>query len=123
MRPAALCSPAGAAASRPPECSLRPAVGGNHEASNHLWELYYGGWAAPRIYYLGHAGVVTFGGIRIGGLSGIFNAGHYRKARRSSVTDASPAGLLRGSSRGAVCRKFAQGAPDSLGRSYVQEER
>ncbi|KAK9834807.1 hypothetical protein WJX81_000122 [Elliptochloris bilobata] len=54
-------------------------VGGNHEASNHLWELYYGGWAAPRIFYLGHAGVVTFGGIRIGGLSGIYNANHYRK--------------------------------------------
>jgi len=87
VRPAALCSPAGAAASRvsrPSKRLPRPAVGGNHEASNHLWELYYGGWAAPRIYYLGHAGVVTFGGIRIGGLSGIFNANHYRKARRSS---------------------------------------
>ena len=53
------------------------AVGGNHEAANHLWELYYGGWAAPNIYYLGHAGVVNFGGLRIAGLSGIWNAGHY----------------------------------------------
>lgn len=53
------------------------AVGGNHEASNYLWELYYGGWVAPNIYYLGHAGVVWFGGIRIGGLSGIFNDLHY----------------------------------------------
>ena len=56
-----------------------PAVGGNHEAMNYLWELYYGGWVAPNIYYLGHAGVVKFGGIRIGGISGIFNGGHYKQ--------------------------------------------
>ena len=43
-------------------------IGGNHEASNHLWELYYGGWVAPNIYYLGCAGVVSVGGVRIGGL-------------------------------------------------------
>ncbi|KAJ8790722.1 hypothetical protein J1605_021150 [Eschrichtius robustus] len=29
-------------------------IGGNHEASNHLQELPYGGWVAPNIYYLGH---------------------------------------------------------------------
>ena len=57
------------------------AVGGNHEASNHLWELYHGGWVAPNIYYLGHAGVVNFGGARIAGLSGIFNDRHYRMVR------------------------------------------
>ncbi|KAI6649743.1 Lariat debranching enzyme [Oopsacas minuta] len=47
-------------------------IGGNHEAANYLWELGHGGWAAPNIYYLGFAGVVNFGGIRIGGLSGIY---------------------------------------------------
>ncbi|KAL6012757.1 hypothetical protein ACLOJK_003246 [Asimina triloba] len=52
-------------------------IGGNHEASNHLWELYYGGWAAPNIYFLGFAGVIKFGNIRIGGLSGIYNQRHY----------------------------------------------
>ena len=50
---------------------------------NYLWELYYGGWAAPNIYYLGHAGVVKFGGIRIGGLSGIFNGRHYKQVRHA----------------------------------------
>ncbi|KAK4370140.1 hypothetical protein RND71_009615 [Anisodus tanguticus] len=30
---------------------------------------YYGGWAAPQIYFLGFAGVIKFGSIRIGGLS------------------------------------------------------
>lgn len=47
-------------------------IGGNHEAANYLWELGHGGWAAPNIYYLGFTGVVNFGGIRIGGLSGIY---------------------------------------------------
>eukprot|EP00877_Chromochloris_zofingiensis_P005941 jgi/Chrzof1/15/Cz01g00160.t1 len=53
-------------------------IGGNHEAPNYLWELYYGGWAAPRIFFLGYAGVVKFGGYRIGGLSGIYSQPHYR---------------------------------------------
>lgn len=57
-------------------------IGGNHEASNHLHELEYGGWVAPNMYYLGNAGVVNFAGLRIGGLSGIFKKydypyGHY----------------------------------------------
>ncbi|KAL4350660.1 hypothetical protein HN51_032363 [Arachis hypogaea] len=53
-------------------------IGGNHEASNYLWEMYYGGWAAPNIYFLGVAGVIKFGNVRIGGLSGIYNARHYK---------------------------------------------
>lgn len=52
-------------------------IGGNHEASQHLWQLYYGGWVAPNMYYLGHSGVVRVGGLRIGGVSGIYNARHY----------------------------------------------
>ncbi|RMZ57531.1 hypothetical protein APUTEX25_001731 [Auxenochlorella protothecoides] len=52
-------------------------IGGNHEAANHLWELHYGGWAAPNILYLGAAGVVGFGGLRIAGLSGTYAAHHY----------------------------------------------
>ena len=28
-------------------------IGGNHEASNYLQELPYGGWVAPKIYYMG----------------------------------------------------------------------
>lgn len=52
-------------------------VGGNHEASNYLQELYYGGWVAPNIYYLGAAGVINFNGLRIGGLSGIFKPSDY----------------------------------------------
>lgn len=63
-----------------------PAVGGNHEACNYLWELYYGGWAAPNIYYLGHAGVVSFGGVRIGGLSGTYQSHHYHLVRASQAT-------------------------------------
>lgn len=59
-------------------------IGGNHEATNHLWELPYGGWVAPNVYYLGYCGVINYGGFRIGGLSGIykghdFNKGHFEK--------------------------------------------
>lgn len=53
-------------------------VGGNHEASNHLWELFYGGWVAPNIYYMGAANVLRLGGLRIAGMSGIWNENHYR---------------------------------------------
>uniref|UniRef100_A0A8C9G6S4 Calcineurin-like phosphoesterase domain-containing protein n=1 Tax=Piliocolobus tephrosceles TaxID=591936 RepID=A0A8C9G6S4_9PRIM len=28
-------------------------IGGNHEAMNVLKQLYYGGWVAPNIYFLG----------------------------------------------------------------------
>ncbi|KAL8821402.1 MAG: hypothetical protein Q9223_000551 [Gallowayella weberi] len=54
-------------------------VGGNHEASNHLWELYYGGWVAPSIYYLGAANVINFGPLRIAALSGIWAGPDYRQ--------------------------------------------
>ncbi|XP_017478480.1 PREDICTED: lariat debranching enzyme [Rhagoletis zephyria] len=56
-------------------------IGGNHEASNHLQELPYGGWVAPNIYYLGYAGVVKVNGIRIAGLSGIYKGHDYLRGR------------------------------------------
>lgn len=52
-------------------------IGGNHEASNMLQSLYYGGWVAPNIYFLGYGGVVWYNGLRIAGLSGIYNQRHY----------------------------------------------
>ena len=51
-------------------------IGGNHEASNHLRELYFGGWLAPKIYFLGYSGcvIVRKGDfeLTVGGISGIF---------------------------------------------------
>ena len=66
-------------------------IGGNHEASNFLQELPFGGWVAPNIYYLGYAGCVTVAGIRIAGLSGIYKGrdfmkGHYEKPPYSEDT-------------------------------------
>ena len=53
-------------------------VGGNHEASNILQSLYYGGYVAPDIYFMGYAGCINFRGLRIGGISGIYNHRHYQ---------------------------------------------
>ncbi len=54
-------------------------IGGNHEASNHLFELYYGGWVAPNIYYMGAANILRLGPLRIAALSGIWKGYDYRK--------------------------------------------
>ncbi|KAI8369528.1 lariat debranching enzyme, C-terminal domain-containing protein [Radiomyces spectabilis] len=59
-------------------------IGGNHEASNYMWELYHGGWVCENIYYLGNAGVINYNGIRIGGLSGIFKENDYNKGHFES---------------------------------------
>lgn len=54
-------------------------IGGNHEASNYLQELPYGGWVAENIFYMGSSGVVNFGGLRIAGVSGIFKRYDFKK--------------------------------------------
>lgn len=48
-------------------------IGGNHESSGYLKELKYGGWVAPNMYYLGEFGAIWYKGLRILGLSGIYN--------------------------------------------------
>lgn len=54
--------------------------GGNHEAGNYLFELYYGGWVAPNIYFLGAANVLRLGPLRISGISGIWKGYDYGKS-------------------------------------------
>ena len=53
-------------------------VGGNHEASGFMQQLPCGGWVAPNIWYMGYSGIINVNGLRIGGISGIFNDRHYR---------------------------------------------
>ncbi|PJF16590.1 hypothetical protein PSACC_03625 [Paramicrosporidium saccamoebae] len=53
-------------------------IGGNHEASSHLWDLYHGGWVAPNMYFLGFSGCVRFGGLRISGISGLYDPRHIK---------------------------------------------
>jgi len=52
-------------------------IGGLHEPPDLLRQHYYGGWVAPKIFYLGYAGVVRVGHLRIAGLSGTFRARDY----------------------------------------------
>ncbi|KAG9393657.1 Calcineurin-like phosphoesterase [Carpediemonas membranifera] len=47
-------------------------ISGNHDSMNHITALPYGGWLAPKMYYLGRSACVTYKGLRIAGLSGIF---------------------------------------------------
>ncbi|KAK6589375.1 Dbr1p-like RNA lariat debranching enzyme [Cryptosporidium xiaoi] len=55
-------------------------VGGNHEVPNVLIPLYFGGWVAPNIYYLGGSGVIKICGVRIAGISGIYKSyDHHRE--------------------------------------------
>jgi lariat debranching enzyme len=61
-------------------------IGGNHEVSQQMYsELYYGGWLAPNIYYLGVAGVIRYRGLRIAGLSGIFKPFDYHRGHYESI--------------------------------------
>ena len=43
-------------------------------------ELYYGGWVAPNIYFMGYSSVINFRGLRIAGMSGIYNGRNYRRS-------------------------------------------
>ena len=68
-------------------------IGGNHEASNHFQELPFGGWLCPRVYYLGHCGVVDIidepSGevvLTVGGLSGIYKSYNYFKGTHHCIT-------------------------------------
>ncbi|KAL4466022.1 hypothetical protein ABPG74_004259 [Tetrahymena malaccensis] len=60
-------------------------VGGNHEASNHNRELYFGGWAAPNIYFMGASNVIVLKkgnqSIRLGGISGIYKQYDFIKSQ------------------------------------------
>lgn len=56
-------------------------VGGNHEASNYLMTLPYGGWICDNFYYMGYSGAIRYKGFRIAGVSGIYNYWNYRKGR------------------------------------------
>ena len=48
-------------------------IGGNHESIRYMHQAPLGGWIAPNMYYMGRAGVIKFGSLRIAGISGIYN--------------------------------------------------
>lgn len=60
-------------------------IGGNHEASNYMMTLPYGGWVAPNIYYMGYSNIVNYKGLRIAGISGIFNWHHQNSGHFESL--------------------------------------
>lgn len=54
-------------------------IGGNHESSSYLSELWLGGYVAPSMYFAGLSNVLQFGGHRIACLSGIYKSNDYNK--------------------------------------------
>lgn len=61
-------------------------IGGNHEAVNSLRESHFGGWLAPKIYFLGQVGSILVRKgkemIRISGGSGIYKANDFKYTTR-----------------------------------------
>lgn len=56
-------------------------IGGNHESSNYLEELKFGGFVAPNIFYMGRSSVIWYKGLRIGGISGVYWLPDFLKLR------------------------------------------
>lgn len=60
---------------------------GNHEASNYLMELPYGGWVAPNVYFMGFTNVINFFGIAIAAIGGIFKPSYTQSRHESCPMD------------------------------------
>lgn len=65
-------------------------IGGNHECLSYFTELRYGGWLAPNIYYLGEFGSIWYKGLRITGISGVYNERSFRESLSDSTIDQFP---------------------------------
>lgn len=60
-------------------------IGGNHENSNYLTELYLGGYIAHNIYYAGYSNVLSYGGHTISCISGIYKPNDYMNGYCESI--------------------------------------
>ncbi len=61
-------------------------IGGNHEAHRYLEEFQGGGAVAPRCHYLGRVGSIELGGLRVLGLSGIYEPRQFQSPRPRAFT-------------------------------------
>ncbi|CDO92957.1 unnamed protein product [Kluyveromyces dobzhanskii CBS 2104] len=48
-------------------------IGGNHENMGQLTKMPHGGYVAKNIFYMGNCNIINFMGVRIAGISGIYN--------------------------------------------------
>jgi predicted phosphodiesterase len=61
-------------------------IGGNHEAHRYLECFPEGGAVAPRCHYLGRVGAAEIAGLRVVGLSGIYEERQFRSLRPEVYT-------------------------------------
>ena len=54
-------------------------IGGNNEQEELFNSLPFGGYIAPNVFYMGKSSIVDYKGIRIAGLSGIYDPVYYSK--------------------------------------------
>ena len=52
-------------------------VGGNHESSDFLYLLPFGGWLAPDVFYVGRASSLLVGDVTISSISGLYKQDFY----------------------------------------------
>ena len=52
-------------------------IGGNHEATDLLFQLPFGGYVAPNVYYMGRGCQLQVGDVLISGVSGLYNERNY----------------------------------------------
>ena len=53
-------------------------IGGNHEAWSVLAKNHDGFFLCPNVYFMGRSSIVNFKGVKIGGLTGVFERGYYK---------------------------------------------
>lgn len=54
-------------------------IGGNNEAGDSVFQLPFGGWFTPDIYFAGRASQIYYGDLKITSISGVYNKNNYRK--------------------------------------------
>jgi lariat debranching enzyme len=68
-------------------------ISGNHEAMDLVFQLPFGGYIAPNVYYMGRGGQLLVGDILISGISGLYKSGEYYNPVKETFPLRTPADI------------------------------